>query len=161
LQKNVEANHSSLRERFLIHHKEHKGLIRDRKNSCEFVANIGQMRKEDSMTQQPLKILPITSLGKWSVGLIVAMPLLFIIGTSFTNLLYKSVPAGGTILADIAARPALALTMLAGMAAGISSFITGLLAIIQQKEHAVLVYVSSSIGALLVIFLSGEFLFPH
>jgi hypothetical protein len=113
------------------------------------------------MSRQTLSITPGTTLGKWSVGLIVAMSILFIIGTSFTNSLYKSVPAGGTILADIAARPALALTMLAGMVAGISAFITGLLAIIRQKEHALLIYVSSSIGALLVLFLAGEILFPH
>ena len=105
--------------------------------------------------------MPITTLGKWSVGLIVAMPLLFIIGTSFTNSLYQSVPAGDTILADIAARPALALTMLAGMIAGISAFITGLLAILRQKEYTLLVYLSSLIGALLVLFLAGEILFPH
>ena len=113
------------------------------------------------MTKQPWIIVPKTTLGKWSVGLIVAMPLLFIIGTSFTNSLYKSIPAGGTILADIAARPALALTMLAGMIAGISAFITGLLAIIRQKERALLVYVASSIGALLLLFLAGEILPPH
>ena len=124
------------------------------------MADIGQIRKENTMTKQTLKILPITSLGKWSVGLIVAMPLLFIIGTAFTNSLYKSVPAGGTILADIAARPALALTMLAGMVAGISAFITGLLAII-KKENALLVYVAGVIGALLLVFLAGEILFPH
>ena len=113
------------------------------------------------MTKQPWRITPKTTLGKWSVGFIVAMPLLFIIGTSFTNSLYKSVPAGGTILADIFARPALALTMLAGMVAGILAFIVGLLAIVRQKENALLVYVSSSIGALLVLFLAGEILFPH
>lgn len=113
------------------------------------------------MTKQTLKFMPATTLGKVSVGLIVAMPLLFIIGTSFTNSLYKSVPAGGTILADIAARPALALMMLAGMVAGISAFITGLLAIIRQKEHAILVYIASSIGALLLLFLAGELLSPH
>jgi hypothetical protein len=89
------------------------------------------------------------------------MPILFIIGTAFTNSLYKSVPAGGTILGDIVARPALALTMLAGMVAGISAFITGLLAIIRQKENALLVYVSTVIGALLVLFLTGEIMFPH
>jgi len=113
------------------------------------------------MTKQPWRIFPITTLGKWSVGLIVAMPLLFIIGSSLANSLYKSVPSGGTILADIAARPALALTILAGMAAGISAFITGLLAIIRQKDNALLVYVSSIIGALLMLFLAGEILFPH
>ena len=113
------------------------------------------------MAQQPWKLLPLTAIGKWSVGLIIAMPLLFIIGTSFTNSIYKSVPAGGTILADIAERPVLALTMLAGMAAGILAFITGILAIIRKKEKAVFVYIASIIGAFLVIFLIGEILFPH
>ena len=113
------------------------------------------------MAKRLLRITPITTLGRWSVGLIVAMPLLFLIGTSFTNSLYKSVPAGDTILTDIAARPALALTMLAGMVAGISAFLTGILAITRQKEYALLVYVSSLIGALLVLFLAGEILFPH
>ena len=89
------------------------------------------------------------------------MPILFIIGTSFTNSLYNSIPAGETILKDIAARPALALTMLAGMVAGISAFITGLLAILRKKENALLVYVATVIGALLVLFLTGEVMFPH
>ena len=113
------------------------------------------------MTKRLLRIIPITPLGKWSVGLIIVMPLLFIVGTSFTNSIYKSVPAGGAILGDIAVRPALALTMLAGIAAGISAFITGLLAILKQKDHALLVYGSTIIGALLIIFLSGEILSPH
>ena len=105
--------------------------------------------------------MPKTNLGKWSVGLIIVMPVLFIIGTSFTNSLYQSVPAGDTILADIAVRPALALTMLVGMISGILAFITGLLDILRKKEKAVLVYISSLIGALLVLFLGGEILFPH
>jgi hypothetical protein len=113
------------------------------------------------MTKLPWRIMPKTALGRWSVGFIVAMPLLFIIGSSFTNSLYKSVPSGGTILIDIATRPALALTMLVGMAAGILSFITGLLVIIRQKENAILVYVSCAIGALLLLFLAGEILSPH
>ncbi|MBM3151825.1 MAG: hypothetical protein FJZ96_06420 [Chloroflexi bacterium] len=117
--------------------------------------------REDSMTKQPWRIAPKTMLGKWSTGLIVAMPFLFIIGTSFANSLYKSIPAGETILADIAGRPALAFTMLVGMVAGISAFITGLLAIIRQKENALLVYVSTVIGALLLLFLTGEIVFPH
>jgi hypothetical protein len=113
------------------------------------------------MTKQPWRITPKTTLGKWSVGLIVAMPIQFIIGSSFTNSLYKSVPAGGTILADIAARPALALTMLAGMVAGILAFIVGLLAIVRRKENALLVYVSTVIGALFMLYLTGEMVYPH
>lgn len=113
------------------------------------------------MTKQPWRITPITTLGKWSVGLIVAMPILFIFGSSLTNSLYKSIPAGRTILEDISARPALALTMLAGMVDGILAFIAGLLAIIRQKENAILVYISTVVGALLLLFLIGEIVFPH
>ena len=108
-----------------------------------------------------MKITPKSTLGKWSCGLILAMPILFIVGTSLTNSYYKSIPAGDTIIADIFARPALALTMLAGMASGISAFITGLLALIKGKDKVLLVYLSTSIGALLILFLAGEIIFPH
>ena len=108
-----------------------------------------------------ISILPKTKLGWWSLGLAVAMPVLFFIGMSFTTLLYKSVPAGGTILKDITVRPALALTMLAGMASGVSAFVIGLIAIIRQKERALLVYGATLTGALLIIFLFGEFISPH
>ena len=62
---------------------------------------------------------------------------------------------------DIVKRPALSLTMLAGMLVGILAFITGLIAIIKQKERAPLVFVATIIGALLIAFLIGEILFPH
>lgn len=113
------------------------------------------------MKRLPFRIAPGTALGWASVGLIIAMPALFFIGSALTNSLYRSVPAGGTILADIAARPALALAMLAGMLAGISSFITGLLAVFRQRENALLVYFSAGIGMLLIVFLAGELISPH
>jgi hypothetical protein len=113
------------------------------------------------MTKQTVKLWPASTIGKWSIGLIIIMPLLFVLGMSVTGTLYESVRAGSTILADISARPALALTMLAGMAAGTAALITGLLAIIRRKDNALLVYIASLIGALLVIFLIGEILFPH
>jgi hypothetical protein len=117
--------------------------------------------KEKNMPKKSWRILPSSTVGKWSVGLIIAMPLLFITGSSFTDTIYNGVPAGGTIPTDIVARPALALTMLAGMAAGISAFITGLLAINRKKDNAVLVFISSIIGALLLLFIAAELLFPH
>jgi len=108
-----------------------------------------------------VNLTPKTKLGKWSLVLIAAMPILFFFGSSFTDSLYKSIPAGSSIIKDIVGRPALALTMLAGMVAGISAFIVGFIAIIRQKERALLVYVSTSIGMLLILFLIGEVLFPH
>ena len=113
------------------------------------------------MSKRSWRFMPVNRLGRWSVGLIVVMPILFVIGSSFSGSLYESIPAGGTIPADIAARPFLALTMLAGMAAGISGFITGLLAIVKQKEHALLVYISTVIGGLLILYLIAELAFPH
>ena len=107
------------------------------------------------------KVTPTTILGKLSLVLIVLMPILFVAGGSLTNLLYASVPAGNTIKEDIAGRPALALIMLAGMLSGVSAFAVGLLAIIRQKERSPLVYVATILGAMLLVFLAGEFLFPH
>lgn len=105
--------------------------------------------------------MPKAAVSKWSLWLIIAMPILFIIGTSMTDTLYESVAAGGTILKDIAARPALALTMLLGMACGIAAFITGLIAIIKEKERSILVYISTIAGLGLILFLSAEFISPH
>ena len=102
-----------------------------------------------------------TNLGKWSVGLILAMFVLLVIGSSLTNSLYESVPAGATIFADIVSRPALAISMLVGFGAGISAFVTGLISIIKQKERSVLVFGSTLVGATLTLFLIAEFLFPH
>jgi hypothetical protein len=113
------------------------------------------------MAKQPWSFLPKTTLGSWSVGLVIAMPILMILGSSFMNLLYPSVPSGDTILMDIAARPALAFTMLAAFAAGIAAFFIGLITILQQREKSLLVYAATLIGALLLMFLAGEFLRPH
>ena len=105
--------------------------------------------------------MPKTNLGKWSVGLILTMFVLLFIGTSLTDTLYDSVPAGNTILADIISRPALAISMLAGFGAGVSALVTGLISIIKQKERAFLVFLSTLVGAALTFFLIAEFLFPH
>jgi hypothetical protein len=119
------------------------------------------LKKVEQNKIMKANLIPKTKLGKWPLGLIAAMPVFFFIGTSFTNSLYKSVPAGNTILEDIAERPALALTMLMGMVAGISAFIVGLIAIIREKERALLVYIATSIGMLFVLFFISEVLFPH
>lgn len=93
--------------------------------------------------------------------LIIAMPILFAIGSSFRDTLYESVSSGDTILEDISKRPALSLTMLLGMAAGVCAFAVGLFAILKKKERAILVYASTVLGALLILFLFGEIVFSH
>jgi hypothetical protein len=105
--------------------------------------------------------MPKTKLGWWSLGLIIVMPILFWLGMTFTDTLYEGVSAGGTILKDVAARPALALSMLSGMGTGIAAFITGMIAIVKKKERALLVYASTVLGALLILYLAAEIAFPH
>ena len=126
-----------------------------------FESNRESVRKELLMKGRSRSILPNTALGRWSVVLIIAMPLLFTLGSSFADTVYESVPAGGTIPEDIVARPALALTMLAGMAAGVAACVTGTLALGRYKEKSLLVYISSIIGALFIVYLAAEIGFPH
>lgn len=113
------------------------------------------------MSEQSWSFMPRSKPGKWSVWLVIVMPILFVIGSSLADTMYDSVAAGRTILADISARPVLALTMLAGMAAGIAGFVTGLMAILKQKEKTLLVYLSTLVGGLFVIYLIAELAFPH
>ena len=105
--------------------------------------------------------MPKTKCGKWSTGLVPAMVLLFLLGFSLTDTLYQGVPAGGTITADILSRPALALSMLAGFGAGIAAFVTGLISIVKYGERRALVFISTLIGAAVIVFLIAEFISPH
>lgn len=114
----------------------------------------------DRMRIMRLNFMPKTTLGRWSVWLILGMPVFFYIGFSFVNF-YDTVPAGKTIPQDIVMRPGIALPMLAGMISGISAFMTGLASITRKKERALLVYISTIIGGLLILFLLGELFFPH
>lgn len=107
-----------------------------------------------------MKILPKSIQGKWSIILIVIMPMLFVVGSLFVNI-YEGVKSGETILKDIVARPGVALTMLTGFVAGIAAFITGLMAIIRKKDRAILTFLSTIVGALLILFLFAEIAFPH
>ena len=104
--------------------------------------------------------MPKTNIGKWSIGLILAMFILFVIGLSLPNILYASAPASNSLLDDIVNRPLLALSMLAGVGAGISALYTGLVAIIKRKERAILVYGSTLIGLAVTFFVIAMFLFP-
>jgi len=111
-------------------------------------------------TRQFLRV-PQTRLGKWSVGLIVVMPILFLLGTWSMNTFYPSVESGDTLFKDILARPALALSMLAGLTAGVLACITGFAATLRQKERTLLVYLSTVLGTLVFLFILGEIFFPH
>ena len=107
-----------------------------------------------------LSFIPKTLLGRWSVGLIIAMPIFFCIGISFVSF-YESVSAGKTIPQDIVMRPGIALSMLAGFISGIAAFLTGIVGIIRKKDYSVLILLSTVIGFLVLLWCLAEILFPH
>ncbi len=107
-----------------------------------------------------LKFIPETFWSKWSVALIVAMPIFFYIGISFVDS-YESAPAGKTIPHDIMVRPGIALPMLAGFICGITAFFSGIIGIIKKKDYSILVFLSSAMGFLTLLWCLAEVLFPH
>jgi len=107
-----------------------------------------------------IALVPKSNLGKWSVGLIIVMSVLFYIGMSSVNF-YKFVQAGKTIPRDIIGRPLVALPMLGGFIFGISSFFCGIIGIIKKRDYSILIFASTIIGFFVLLLVFGEILFPH
>jgi len=116
----------------------------------DFLVELNSMR---------LNFIPETFLGKYSVVLIIAMPIFFYIGMSFVDF-YESVPAGETIPHDIIVRPGVALSMLAGFVCGIAAFFTGIIGIIKKKDYSVLIFLSTTVGFLTLIWCLAEIFIP-
>lgn len=107
-----------------------------------------------------LNFVPKTYLGKWSVVLIIIMPMCFYIGMSFVDF-YESVPAGKTILHDIVVRPGVALPMLTSFICGITAFITGIIGIVRRKDYSIFVFSSTTLGFLVLLWCLAQILPPY
>jgi hypothetical protein len=103
-------------------------------------------------------LLPTTTLGKWSIGLVIAAFILFIV---FIIEVAAGMRGGDTLdftnPSDLL--PAIPI-MLAGLSF-ISAMVTGIIAIVKSKERSFLVFLATAIGFFVLLFLLGEFLFPH
>lgn len=88
-------------------------------------------------------------------------PLLTIVGFAMVNSFYPGVEAGNGIIDDLRVRPLLVVTMLAGMASGVASLPTGLVAIFRKGERSLLIFPSVLLGLLLYVLLIGEIFFEH
>jgi hypothetical protein len=55
----------------------------------------------------------------------------------------------------------LSVPMLIAGISGISAFFTGIIGILKSKERSVLVFIAVLIGFFILVFILGEFLFPH
>lgn len=100
------------------------------------------------------KILPKTHLGKWSTGLFAVCIVFFVI---FQILVASGQRGGETFLDNIP----LSLNGLVFVISGISAFFTGIISIVKGKERSALAFISTIIGLLILIFVIGEFIFPH
>jgi len=107
-----------------------------------------------------IKLLPKTLLGKWSIVLIVAMPLFFYVGMSSIGF-YESIPAGTTIPNDIVVRPGVALPMLGGFVCGITAFLIGTIVITKKKDYSIFVFLSTIVGFITLLWCLAEITFPH
>ncbi len=98
--------------------------------------------------------LPTTSLGKWSVlsviGFALSIAALYLMiflgergGEGFFTNLWLAIPG---LLAAVF---------------GILSFLVGVIAVFWKRERSILVFVATIIGLLVLLFVSGEILFPH
>jgi cytochrome bd-type quinol oxidase subunit 2 len=94
-----------------------------------------------------------TNLGKWSVISILIFILLFAL---FLILVASGQKGGETFFSNLA----LSVPMLIAAIAGISSFVIGIISII-KGERSFLVFISSAVGLLVLVFVLGEFIFPH
>jgi len=101
-----------------------------------------------------INFAPKTRLGRFSVGLISAFFLFFILfqlliasgqrgGETFFDNLWLSIPIS-----------------LAGIC-GISAFFTGIIGILKKRERAISIFLSTVIGFFVLWFVLGEILVPH
>ena len=99
--------------------------------------------------------MPKTKLGKWSVGLIIAFFLLLATGVTVVSVFKQE---GGKTFFD---NLWISIPMLGAGASAIAAFITGIIAVIKQKERSILVILGALIGLLVLWFVVGEILVPH
>ena len=99
--------------------------------------------------------IPKTLLGKWSAGLIIAFFLLLATGMFVVSVLGQT---GGETFFD---NLWISIPMLSAGVAAIAAFFTGIVSIWKSKERAVLVFIASLIGLLVLWFVIGEVVVPH
>jgi predicted Abi (CAAX) family protease len=96
-------------------------------------------------------ILPKTALGKWSIGLAIS----FIVFFALVSVLGATGQEGGeTFFSNLF----LAIPGLIAAVSAFAAFLTGLIDIIFMKERALLVFVATAIGLLLIVFILGDLL---
>lgn len=98
--------------------------------------------------------MPTTSLGKWSVGLIVIFFLLF---ATFQLLVASGQRGGATFFSNLV----LTIPILLAGTSGVLAFFTGIASIVKSAERSALVFLAAAMGLFILVFWLGEILSPH
>lgn len=86
-----------------------------------------------------VKFKPKSSLGKWSLGIIIVSPILFYLVLNYL-LLEDPLTTGGIIYG--------------------SAFLFGIIGILRKKDYSVFVFLSTLIGLFILLFVLQQVLFP-
>jgi hypothetical protein len=97
---------------------------------------------------------PSTNLGNWSVGLFGVSTVFFIL---FFVLVASGQRGGETFFSNLA----LTVPMLIAAILAVSSFFTGIIGIFRNGERAIIVFISTTLGFLVLTYGLAEILFPH
>lgn len=102
-----------------------------------------------------ITLLPKTTLGKWSLAIILAGILFLVLFFMVVRLGYR----GGDTLGvkDIAP----ASPMILALVSAIASMVVGIISIIKSRERSILIFLATAVGVIAFIFVIGEFLAPH
>jgi len=97
---------------------------------------------------------PKSVLGNWSIRLIIASAVFFIV---FASLVATGQRGGDTFFSNLL----LAITILIAAISAVSSFFIGIISVIKSGERAFFVYISTLIGFIVLLYGLGEIIFPH
>lgn len=86
-----------------------------------------------------MKLLPVTTSGRWSLGLSLA----FIVLIAIKIIAFLPLPT-------------FAIALL-----GLAGFIVGIVAILIKKDRAILNFVAILVGLVIILWLVGEIIYPH
>jgi len=100
------------------------------------------------MLNMRISILPKTSLGKWSTGLIIAaMLMLVVFSIGSVNVNWHE--------------PWLVTPIILAAVFAISSMVVGVIGIVKSKERSILVFIAAALGVVALVIGVGQFLIPQ
>ncbi len=101
-----------------------------------------------------LKVISTTTQGKLASWFLLSFFLFFV----SVQLIVASGEKGGETFLD---NLWISIPMFLAILSGIASFFTGLFSVIKSGERSLIVFLGILIGCLLILFIAGEFIFPH